>query len=337
MIKNSVRIGLPLLVFCLLVTACAREPATEEGLQTVRIGYQPTVFYSYLFLAEDLGLFEKAGLKADLVRIPSANEMFQAFLAGQLDMTGLTATEILLRGYERTPGGFYLPLMVELGPDAVADRILVLEDSPITSIHDLAGLRVGSHPGTTVPNVLRAVLAKHDVDASSVEIQELRPELQVEATLSGAVSAIICLEPCGTELLVTGKVRTLYDHPFGAITERFPASFTTVGKELVETRPDVAQRLVEVIRLAVAEYRDLVATDRDAINRLTEKYLGTRSDVAARLEPVAYRLPEEWSPQDIAAVVQFYQSVGVIAAPVELEEFALPRPEEVSTKLREAA
>ena len=309
----------------------ANQPAgstADDGappLVPVRIGYQPIVFYSYLFLAEELGLFEEAGFDAELIRIPSANEMFQGFLAGQLDMTGLTATEIVLRGYETAPETFDLPLMVTLGPDNVANRILVRTDSPLTSVEDLAGKTVGSHPGTTVPNILRAVLDHHGVDPDTVEVQTLRPDVQVEATLSGAVDAIICLEPCGTELLVSGEARVLFEHPFGVVVEHFPASFATLGRDFAAQHPGAADRLVQVIRRAVIEYRDRVDNDRAFIDGLIQQYLGTRPAVTARLEPVQYRLPDEWNEVDLAALARFYQDTGTVSSSIDIGALALPR------------
>lgn len=327
-------LGVALVVAGAVLVGCGTEAprpepngAGELPLTQIRIGYQPTVFYSYLFLAEELGLFEEAGFDAELVRIPSANEMFQAFLSGQLDMTGLTATEVLLRGHERSPDSFYLPLMVELGPDHVADRILVLETSPITSIQDLAGKRIGSHPGTTVPNIMRAVLAHHGIAPEQVEIQTLKPDLQVEALLSGAVDAIICLEPCGTELLVTGRVRELMSHPFGVVLQDFPASFAALSSEFVHRDAGAAERLIEVIESSVRAYRERAASNPESLAGISEKYLDTRPEVARRLSPVVYRLPSEWQESNLSAVVGFYVDVEIITSPIDLMQLAIPRRE----------
>lgn len=318
-----------LLALALLAVAwshgCKKEgPQAQpsDGVRTkVRVGYQPTVFYAYLLVGQEFGLFEAAGITLDLVKIPSANKIYQAYLAGQLDMTGLTATEIVLRGYGKDPGSFVCPLMVELNGSAVQDHLLVLKDSPIRSLADLAGKKVGSHPGTTVPNILRALLRKNGVDPATVDIQELKPELQVEAVLSGAVDAIICMEPTGAQLLGTGKTRVLYDHPFGAVESAFPASFTVLGQEFIRRDPAAAQRLIGAIRASVQRYYQLVETDRERLDQIVSGGLGVSAALAREIAPVQYRLPDEWDPEAFARVASFYVGLDVLDKPVPMDAF----------------
>lgn len=294
-------------------------PASEAKQVKVTIGYQPTTFYTYLFLAEEEGYFREAGIQPELIRIPSANTMFQSFLAGQLNMAGLAATEILLRGYETNPGGFVCPLMVELNGENVSDWMIVRKDSPIQSVQELKGKKIGSHPGTAVQGILKRLLEKNGVEPQSVTIQELKPDVQVDAVLSGAVDAIICLEPTGTTLIKSGECRVLYKNPFGVVVPAFPASYATLDREFIRANPDAAKRLVGAIEKSVKRYRELIKSDRPRIDRLVAQKLGITPEIASALSPVVYRLPDEWDGQAFSAAIEFYVANGVLKAPIKMD------------------
>ena len=291
-------------------------PPVKAELTKVRIGYQPTAFYSYLFVAEDEGMFKAAGLEPEMTRIPSANKMFQAYLAGQLDMTGLTATEIMLRGYEKDPGTFTCPLMVEVNGHDIFDKIYVLNDSPVKAVKDLAGKKIGSHPGTTVPNIIKALLRKHGVDPDKAEIQTLKPNLQVDSLLSGAVDALVCFEPSGAMLMASGKCRVLYEHPFDAVEEDFPGSFTVLSKEFQRAHPEAAAGLSDVIRKSVTRYRELAKTNKAALDRILVEKFGLAPEIAERIPVVTYRLPTEWDAAAFANVATFYVNIDVLSKPL---------------------
>ena len=310
-------------VFALLLTAYdvfAMGAAAPVTSVKVRIGYQPTVVYAYLFLAEKEGMFDEANLEVEFIKIPSANKMFQAYLAGQLDMTGLTATEIMLRGYEKIPGTFVCPVMVELNGRDVIDRVIVMKDSSIKSISDLKGKTIGSHPGTTVPNIMKALLKKNGVNPDDVRIQKLKPNLQVTSLLSNAVDALICLEPSGSTLLATGKCDILYDHPFNVVEEEFPASFSVLSKEFIEKNPEAANRLLLVIRKAVERYNKETKKNKKYLDSIVIERFGLDPKVAGLISVVTYRLPEEWDQKNFKKIMDFYMDMKFLNKPVTLDD-----------------
>ena len=235
-------------------------------------------------------------------------------------MAGLAATEVMLRAYEEDPGTFVCPLMVEVNDTDVTDWLLVLNESPVKTVADLKGKTVGSHPGTAVPNVMKAALRANGVDPASVKIEPKSPETQAESLLSGAVDALICLEPTGTRLQLTGKCRVLMRHPFGAVERAFPASYAVLSKTFVKKHPAASKRLLAVITEAVNAYRKQGASDRAVLDGLVSERLDLEPEVAARSSLVTYRLPDEWDEDIFKRTIKFYTDLGILSKPITIAD-----------------
>ncbi len=313
-----------LLFMALMLSNCGGFGCSEERKQRsekvkITVGFQPMIFYSYLFVAEHFNMFEEAGIEIELQRFTSANRMFQAFLAGQLDVTGLTATEILLRGFEKDNTLFKCPIYVELNGTHVANNIIVLKDSPITTLNDIRGKTMGSHTGTTVPNVLKNLLKHYGIHQDEYSIRTLNPELQVEAVLSGAVDGIICFEPAGTRLLATNKCRVLYNHPFSIIDEKVPASFSAISTELISDNKDAVDRYVQTIFKAVDKYYELFENEKDLLAEILSKRLNITKEEFYMSPMVVYVIDKNWNNDDFIKTAEFYMEQEVLTKPFSLD------------------
>jgi NitT/TauT family transport system substrate-binding protein len=313
-----------LLFMALLLSNCAGLGCSGKRMQDsekvrITVGYQPMIFYSYLFVAEHFKMFEEAGLEIELQRFTSANKMFQAFLAGQLDVTGLTATEVLLRGYEKDSTIFKCPIYVELNSTHVADNIIVLNDSPISTLDDIRGKTMGSHAGTTVPNVFANLLEHYGIKSDEYEVKTLNPELQVESVLSGAVDGIICLEPTGTRLLVTQKCRIIYSHPFSIIDEKVPASFSTISTDMINRNKDAVDIYVQTIFKAVDKYYELFENDKELLAEILSKRLNITKEEFFMSPMVVYVIDENWNSDDFIKTAEFYMEQEVLTKPFSLD------------------
>lgn len=167
---------------------------------------------------------------------------------------------------------------------------------------------------------MRKVLKDHGVDPESVNIQPKKPNTQAEALLSGAVDALICLEPTGTRLLQTGKCRVLLEHPFGAIETAFPGAYSMLSKRFIDANPEAANRLIAVIKEAVIAYRQQGKEDRSVLDHLVAERLGLELEVAEKSSLATYRLPEEWDEEVFNRIVEFYIAHKILTKPVKLAD-----------------
>ena len=88
--------NLPSASFLLLVLINIVASATAFGQEKIRVGVPlfPTVSYP-VFIAQEKGIFEKNGLKAEIIRINSEPTTYQALISGDIDATSGAPTGLV--------------------------------------------------------------------------------------------------------------------------------------------------------------------------------------------------------------------------------------------------
>lgn len=161
----------------LSVSACSNSASEDNN--TVRFGYIGDYNgASLLAIAEQQGLWEKAGLTAHVKSFNNGPVQVQALSAGNLDY-----------GYIG-PGAMWLPAsgkakVVAINTLTYADR--VIGQPGMKSMKDLKGKRVGVPEGTSGDMVLNIALAKAGMTVKDVEKVNMDPSTIVSAFSSGKV------------------------------------------------------------------------------------------------------------------------------------------------------
>jgi NitT/TauT family transport system substrate-binding protein len=183
-------------VLALLVISA---PAAAQTKVTIAVGGGACLCYLPTVLANQLGEFEKAGLKVDLVDLKGGSDALKAVLGGSADVVSgyfdhcvnLAAKKQDLQSfvvYDRYPGE-----VLVVSPVHTAE---------IKSIKDLAGKKVGvSAPGSSTDFFLKFLLKKNGVDPSSVAVIGVGlGGTAVAAMEQGQIDAAVMLDPSVTVL-----------------------------------------------------------------------------------------------------------------------------------------
>ena len=153
------------LVATLGLGACGAQQ--EAG--SIRIGTMPTEDILPMWVAEQEGLFDKAGVKAEIVVFDSAQSLSAALTAGEVDI----AMTDPMRAVKLCESGTDLTLeRITLGttPDQGRFGVLTSADSGITSLADLAGKSVMAQAASSAVD---AINENEDFKASLKEVVEL--------------------------------------------------------------------------------------------------------------------------------------------------------------------
>jgi NitT/TauT family transport system substrate-binding protein len=223
---------------------------------TLAIGGASCLCYLPTVMAKQLGEFDKAGVKVEMVDFKGGSQALTAVLGGSADVvSGYFDHCVNLASKNQHMQAF-----------VVYDRYpgLVLVVSPkntgaIKSVKDLAGKKVGvSAPGSSTHYFLNFLLKKNGVDAGSVGVIGIGlGATAIAAMEQGSVDAAIMLDPAVTllqgknkDLRILSDTRTQKDtiDVFGG---EYPGGALYTRADWIEKHPKEAQALTNAIVAAL--------------------------------------------------------------------------------------
>lgn len=240
MLRLVLTIALSVLLMAVLA-ACAGQP--QEAV-TVRIGTQPWIGYGPWWIAKEKGIFEKNGLKVELVDFIEDKEVNAAFASGQMDAANLathTAIKLFASG---------LDLKIVLLEDASYQADAILAPSSVNSIADLKGKQVAYEEGTTSDLLLNYALMQNGMSVQDI-VPVFMPASDAGSTLiAGQVDVAVTYEPyISAALAENTDLKLLY-----TAAER-PGLISDVLAVRGNLSPEVVARLLKVWDEALAFYK----------------------------------------------------------------------------------
>ena len=270
---------------------CSCNGGPQETVETVRMGYLPITSDASFFVAVEKGFFKARGLNVAPVKFETSNQALEALVAGRIDATAIVALEAALALEANTPNQFRIIEMTAATADTKVHRIVVKTDSPISTLADLKGKRVGTFPGSQMVVFLKLILRRYFDADREVEIIQLKPPLQPQALESGQVDALFCLEPTGTLLESKGLARAISVNPlYEFIQKPFPTAVSVVSARMASEKPKVVGRIVAGFSAAhqyLKEYPEEAAAT-------FPKYVAVDPSIVAQVS-----LYDNWAPSAI--------------------------------------
>ena len=168
----------------LLLSLCLVSPARAEAL-TVMLDWFLNPDHAPLIVAEERGYFAEEGLQITFVEPADPNDPPKLVAAGKAEIAISYQPQLHIQA------GAGLPL-VRIGTLVATplNTVLVLADSPIKTIADLKGRKIGFSVGGFEDAILGAMLEQHDLKLGDVELINVNFSLS-PSLLSGQVDAVI--------------------------------------------------------------------------------------------------------------------------------------------------
>jgi NitT/TauT family transport system substrate-binding protein len=219
------------IAFSLVVTACGDSgedtttttaaPGTTGAETTtttteapmgdrIRVAYVPVNDAAPLFWAENLGMYEDAGLDVELVSVPSGEAVNAAIASGDVDI-GVTSTVPILAAYN---AGFPLRIVTGLstnvpeGPQDSGGAIMSMADSGIDTVAAICEVdnprASAGAPGSLARGYFRAALRMNGCDPDTVEYIPMPPADAGAALINGDIHVVYHGEPAVTDTLAKG-------------------------------------------------------------------------------------------------------------------------------------
>lgn len=205
----------------------------------------PTADYITLFVAQDLGLFEKVGLKPKFFSFQSGAPLLAGLKSESLDVitTGL-ATMFAL--------GQHIPLKFLFWEvdDAAGEGLVADPNTGIKSYQDIAKAKKIAAPSGTCAQIALVLLAKKaGVDFKKLNVINIAPPLYYNAFLSGSIDAGLAWAPYSLSLQAAGYPVVAWDEDYTPDGGVCPV-LTAVRPAFLKAHPELGLKLVQVHAMA---------------------------------------------------------------------------------------
>ncbi len=178
------KLSILLLILALQPVLFSASAQAAEKL-TVLLDWFVNPDHGPLIVAREKGFFQEAGLEVELVAPADPNDPPKLVAAGKADIAISYQPQLHLQVAEGLP-------LVRIGTLVATplNSLVVLAESPIKSIADLKGRKIGFSVGGFEDALLGAMLARHGLSLQDVELINVNFSLS-PSLISGQVDAVI--------------------------------------------------------------------------------------------------------------------------------------------------
>jgi len=246
-----------------IAPACASaqdKPLTPLRIATLKIASQTDVW-----VAQQRGIYAKNGIDAKISFFNTGAQSIPAMQGGAVDVLlsipgiGMVAME---RGIDLA-AIFQDEIAHAAPPDSAS--VQVMESSPIKSLADLRGKKIGVG-GLSTQNTIavKMLLDKAGVDLSTVSMSEVPFTAMVNAIKAGHVDAVVPIDPFTTQLRLSGGrviawnyVESVPEQPLGVWFTK--ASFVRSNPQVIDAFIRSMKEAVDYLRADESRARDEIA------------------------------------------------------------------------------
>ncbi len=225
-------------------TTATTQKENNENL-TVNIGIQQSL--GPLLLAKEKGWFEeefaKSGVKVKWTVFQSGPPHFEAIAANKLDL-GAVGNSPVIAGQAANISFKEIALA---GDGLKGNAILVRKDSPLHTLADLKGKKIGVAKGSSGFALLYTALAKAGLKPDDVKIIQLQPDEAQPAFETGAIDAWSIWEPFISLQTLSKGARILEN---GESLNAYSPSFLIARSDFTKEHPDLVVRFLKVYEKA---------------------------------------------------------------------------------------
>lgn len=250
--KKKSRATWLLILLAVVMTAlggisCSRDKRGDEKV-AVTFAYQDRVADAASIIAVKKGFFAEEGLEIKPLIFSSGPACTEALTYGNADFGTMGDTTAIIT----TSKGSGFTIIGSHGGGEQRHRLMVAKDSPIKTIHDLEGKRLGVKKGTSTHGGLELLARKEGLDLGD-EIIDLAPRDQLLALATGELDGIVASEPTPSKAEADGYGRELTT--LGGLGNTYPI-FILVNSKFAASHPNVVAKMIKGLSRATAFIED---------------------------------------------------------------------------------
>lgn len=199
------------MMFSVVLSGCAGNSNNQQGESTTKelkeinvlLDWYPNAVHSFLYAAEELGYFEEAGLKVNLITPAGTDDGIKLVAAGRADLAISYPKQVILARGENIPVKSVGAIV-----RTSLNQLMVRKESEVKTLKDLEGKKVGYPSFDIDKETIKAMVSSAGGDAEKIEFVDVGYELmagietkRVDGIIGGYINhEKILLEKQGIEL-----------------------------------------------------------------------------------------------------------------------------------------
>jgi NitT/TauT family transport system substrate-binding protein len=294
-----------------LAFAAVSDPAAAQT--KINVGYATAVDFLPLYVAKEEGCFDKHKIDATLTRMPIANNIPAALMAGSLQI-GMSTATILLQAKE---GGLDLV--------GVAGATRMLKDNPSISLvvrkgvdaktaADLKGKKIGVPGLNSVADVMfKKWLKNNGVKLEEVTFIETPFPQMPDLMKGGTIDGVVAVEPIRSRIVGAGIGYRLPEEFYVSVTPDSVLAFWTATGAWAKANPEV----IKNFRACLAEGLASLKANPEKAKEIEKKYLGFNT-------PVYPTMVLDLKADDFVFFVGLAKEMGLIRKDIDVKTLVVP-------------
>jgi NitT/TauT family transport system substrate-binding protein len=300
-----------------LLAAVSFPSARAEELVRIGLAVPHNAAYVQFYAAETLGFYKEAGINAEITVYRGGAASQEALSAGAADIITYFGAGVGLA----VSKGAKEKIVAAIDPTPHGWQFLVLANSPIKSIKELNGKKVGVATKAGTADMFALWVA--DQGGAKVQTIPVGGGGMVPALRGGQVDAIAMFPGLSLQLVATGEARSLMD--LGKEMEPTLPDVLVASQDMIDKRPQTVRAAVAAIYKAVVHLRN----NRDWALKYLKEFTEEKDDKVNALtyEKVVTALSQDGTvkPEWIA------NSINIAAKVWDLDALRKVKPEDLYT------
>ncbi|HML05556.1 MAG TPA: ABC transporter substrate-binding protein [Methanobacterium sp.] len=292
------------LIFVVIVLAALGTYNYISTLEdTVIIGYLPSDHHSALFVANEKQLYEKEGIRVQLVPFRAGPEVIEALKEGKIDV-GYCGIAPVITAIDNGA-----PIKIVASVNQEGSGLVVNKNSNITKIGDLKYKTIAIPQKGSVQDVLlENMLKENNISIKDVNIVESEVPYMPRSLLFNKFDAFIAWEPYPSVAKIEENEKVLlYSED---IWNNQPCCVVVTTDNYAKTKSDNLRKILKVH----IEATDFINSNKDEAALIVSKKLGTNVEVEKEgLKHVDFiAIPSKDFVKNVLKFVEIQRQLGYI-------------------------